>query len=135
MSDDVIYDIETYDYDELVSQQVREGASGNRHPRYVMEPDELNFLRNYLNEGDTVIDCGANIGLHSVNFADVVVGSRRQSPHVLVMRRSALGNSRRTYSAQPLVSNICLSLDWRPLFSFPMKNLMPGKENRGRFVW
>lgn len=79
--DDIIYDIVTYDYAELVSQQVREGA---------MESDELKSLRNYLNEGDTVIDCGANIGLHSVNFADVV------------------GELGRVYSFEPVLQNFMM---------------------------
>jgi FkbM family methyltransferase len=81
VSDNIIYDIEVYPYNELVSTQVR---------GRVMEPDELVFLRNLLKLNDVVIDCGANIGLHSINFADVV------------------GNNGRIYSFEPILQNFML---------------------------
>ncbi len=63
MSDSVIYDIEVYPYNELVSDQIRQ---------HVMEPDEIIFLKSLLESDDVVIDCGANIGLHSINFGDII---------------------------------------------------------------
>jgi FkbM family methyltransferase len=63
MQDSIIYDIETHPWKEIVSDQVR---------NQIMEPEELTFFRDILNENDVVLDCGANIGLHSINFADCV---------------------------------------------------------------
>lgn len=62
-SNKITYDIETHLSNELLSSQVRAGTH---------ELFELQVLTSLLTEGNYVIDIGASIGLHSVNFGKVV---------------------------------------------------------------
>lgn len=63
MGNKITYNIETHSTNDLLSSQVRAGTH---------ESFELQVLTSLLTEGDYVIDIGANIGLHSVNFGKAV---------------------------------------------------------------
>ena len=72
MPTDVIYDVNYHGDDPPEEKLSKQIYLHNQHLTPFPEDDEIQFLLTNLKEGDHVLDIGANIGLHAINFCNAV---------------------------------------------------------------
>jgi FkbM family methyltransferase len=72
MPTNVIYDVNYHGDDPPVEKLSKQVYLHNQHLTSFPEDDEIQFLLTNLEEGDHVLDLGANIGLHAINFCNAV---------------------------------------------------------------
>ena len=72
MPTDVIYDVNYHGDDPPEEKLSKQIYLHNQHLTPFPEDDEIQFLLTNLKEGDHVLDIGANIGLHAINFSNAV---------------------------------------------------------------